>query len=92
MDVKKCTVCNIEIDEFNCKIDRIICKICYNINRRKYNNKEKKRKYDDSVNNIEQPKIGNVNNKINDLTNENHRHVIIGPSNVGKTYYMLKST
>ena len=57
---------------------------------RKYNNKEKKRKYDDSKNNIEKPKIGNVNNKINDLTNENHRHVIIGPSNVGKTYYMLK--
>ena len=21
---------------------------------------------------------------------ENHRHVVIGPSNVGKTYYMLK--
>ena len=90
MDVKKCTVCNIEIDEYNCKKDRNICKICYNINRKKYNNKEKKRKYDDSVNNIEKPKIGNVNNKINALTNENHRHVIIGPSNVGKTYYMLK--
>ena len=90
MDVKKCTVCNIEIDEYNCKKDRNICKICYNINRKKYYNKEKKRKYDDSKNNIEKPKIGNVNNKINDLTNENHRHVIIGPSNVGKTYYMLK--
>ena len=85
MNVKKCTVCNIEIDEYNCKKDRNICKICYNINRKKYNNKEKKRKTDDSVN-----KIDNVNNKINDLTLENHRHVIIGPSNVGKTYYMLK--
>ena len=90
MDVKKCTVCNIEIDEYNCKKGRIICKICYNINRKKYNNKEKKRKNNDSVNNIEKPKIGNVNNKINDLTLENHHHVIIGPSNVGKTYYMLK--
>ena len=90
MDVKRCTVCNIEIDECNCKKDRNICKNCYNINRTKSNNKEKKRKYDDSVNNIEKPKIGNVNNKINDLTNKNHRHVIIGPSNVGKTYYMLK--
>ena len=90
MDVKNCTVCNIEIDEYNCKKDRNICKICYNINRKKYNNKEKKRKYSDSKNNIEKPKIGDVNNKINDLTNENHRHVIIGPSNVGKTYYMLK--
>ena len=85
MKVKKCTVCNIEIDEYNCKKDRNICKICYNINRKKYNNKEKKRKTDDSVN-----KIDNVNNKINDLTLENHRHVIIGPSNVGETYYMLK--
>ena len=78
MDVEKCTVCNIEIDEYNCKKNRNICKICYNMNRKKYNNKEKKRKYDVSE------------NKINDLTNENHRHVVIGPSNVGKTYYMLK--
>ena len=52
MDVIKCTVCNIEIDEYNCKKDRNICKICNNINRKKYNNKEKKRKYDDSVNNL----------------------------------------
>ena len=42
------------------------------------------------MNTIEKSKIDNVNNKINDLTLENHRHVIIGPSNVGKTYYMLK--
>ena len=89
MDVKKGTVCNIEIDEYNCKKDRNICKICYNINRKKYNNKEKKRKYDDSMNNIEKPKIGNVNNKIIDLTNENQANVIIGPRNVGKTFYML---
>ena len=90
MNVKKCTVCNIEIDEYNSKKDRNICKICYNINRKKYNNKEKKRKTDDSVNKIKKSKIDNVNNKFNDLTLENHRHVIIGPSNVGKTYYMLK--
>ena len=42
------------------------------------------------MNKIEKSKIDNVNNKIIDLTLENHRHVIIGPSNVGKTYYMLK--
>ena len=90
MNVKKCTVCNIEIDEYNCKKDRNICKICYNITRKKYNNREKKRKTDDSVNKIEKSKIDNVNNKINDLTLENHRHVIIGPSNVGKTFYLLK--
>ena len=38
--------------------------------------------------NIEEPKIDNVNNNVS--TYENHRHVVIGPSNVGKTYYMLK--
>ena len=89
MDVKKCTVCNIEIDEDNCKKDRNICKICYNINRKKYNINEKKRKLDNSVNKI---KIDNVNNTKNNVVSkyENHRNVFIGPSNVGKTYYMLK--
>ena len=92
MDVKKCTVRNIKIDGDNYKPDRNICKICYNINRKKYNNNEKKRKYDDSVNNIEKPKIVNVifQNMKYDPKYENHRHVVIGPSNVGKTYYMLK--
>ena len=91
--LKKCTVCNIEIDGDNCKKDRNICKMCYNINRKKYNNKEKKRKFDDdSVNKIEKPKIDNINNTKNNVVSnsENHRHVIIGPSIVGKTYYMLK--
>ena len=91
MDVKKCTVCGIKIDVDNCKKDRNICKNCYNMKRKKYNNKEKKRKFDDSVNKIEKPKIDIVNNKNNIVsTYENHRHVVIGPSNVGKTYYMLK--
>ena len=51
--------------------------------------------------NIDKPKIDIVNNKINFpekrnrvnkdtvSTYENHRHVVIGPSNVGKTYYRL---
>ena len=55
---------------------------------KKYTINEKKRKTDDSVKNIEKPKIDNVNNNVS--TYENHRHVVIGPSNVGKTYYMLK--
>ena len=88
MDVKKCTVCNKMIDESNCKKDRNLCKNCYNINRKKYTINEKKRKTDDSVRNIEKPKIDNVNNNVSEF--ENHRHVFIGPSNVGKTYYMLK--
>ena len=80
--LKKCTVCNIKIDVDNCKRDRNIFGNCYIINRKKrYNNKEKKRKLDDSVNNPN----NNIVSKF-----ENHRHVIIGPSNVGKTFYMLK--
>ena len=91
MDIKKCTVCGIKIDVDNCKKDRNICKNCYNMNRKKYNNKENKRKLDHSVNTIEKPKIDVVNNKNNIVSKyENHRHVVIGPSNVGKTYYMLK--
>ena len=88
MDVKKCTVCNIKIDEDNYKKDRNICMKCYNINQKKYTINEKKRKADDSVKNKEKPKIDNVNNNVS--TYENHRHVVIGPSSVGKTYYMLK--
>ena len=83
-----CIICNIEIDESNYLKDRFVCKSCYNKYRRKNHQPEsgdkKKIKYDDSVNNIEKPKIGNVPKY------ENHRHVVIGPSNVGKTYYMLK--
>ena len=83
MNVKQRTVCNIEIDENNCKKDRNICKNCYNINRKKYGNSEKKRKFDDSVN-----KIKNDNNIVSNF--ENRANVIIGPRNVGKTFYMLK--
>ena len=81
---RTCTACNIMTDKNNYKKDRIVCKTCYNIIKRKNNN-----------NTLPTNKnIGNVNkNKDNNpdvLTYENHRHVIVGPSNVGKTYYMLK--
>ena len=69
------------IDENNYLKHRTICKKCYNENRRKNN---------DTL----PPNIENVNNNNNNddivSTYENHRHVVIGPSNVGKTYYMLK--
>ena len=42
------------------------------------------------MNIIEKPKIDNVNNKILIPKYENHAYVIVGPRNVGKTYYMLK--
>ena len=58
---------------------------------KKYNNKGKKRKFDDSVNNIEKPKIDINNKKINIVSKfEKHACVFVGPRNVGKTYYMLK--
>ena len=62
------------------KKNRTVCKSCYN-------KKKRKKQYNTS---IHETKVTNINNKRNVLTLENHRHVIIGPSNVGKTYYMLK--
>ena len=72
------------IDINNYKKDRTVCKSCYNISKRKNN-----------INTLPpNKKIENVdNNKDNNpnlSSHENHRHVVIGPSNVGKTYYMLK--
>ena len=74
------------IDMNNYKKDRTVCKRCYNISRRKNNiNTLPPNKNNTSY---QQPNIENVNNNVS--TYENHRHVVIGPSNVGKTYYMLK--
>ena len=92
MDVKNCTNCNIKIDGDNCKKRRNTCKNCYNINRKNIKIMKKKRKFDGSVNKIEKPKIDIVNNANNDIVSkiENRANVVIGPRNVGKTYYMLK--
>ena len=74
------------IDINNYKKDRTICKACYNINKKKNNiNTSPPNKNNTSY---QQPNIQNDNNNVS--TYENHRHVIIGPSNVGKTFYMLK--
>ena len=76
----------------NYKRDRTVCKICYN---------KKKRKNEYSTL-IQQSKIDIFNNKIsipekrknainyNASTYENDRHVVFGPSNVGKTYYTME--
>ena len=91
MNDKKCIVCNIKIDYDNCRKDRKTYKNCYNVNRKKYNNKEKKPQIDNSNNKVILPEKQKHNNNIPKIsTFENHRHVVIGPSNVGKTYYMLK--
>ena len=78
---QNCSACNIMININNYKKDRTVCKNCYNKNKRKNNfntlppNKNKT--------SYQQPDIENVNNKVSEF--ENHRHVVIGPSNVGKT-------
>ena len=77
MDVKKCTVYNIKIDEDNYKKDRSICKNCYNSNRKKYNSDNKEKTQD--VNSVKKSKL---------VENLNNRTLIIGFSNCGKTYLM----
>ena len=88
------------IDINNYKKDRTVCKTCYNINKRKNNNNTP------TLNKIktsyQQPIIENVKSKKNlkiknnkDINPnisayENRANVVIGPRNVGKTYYMLK--
>ena len=69
-----CNTCNIEIGVNNYLKDRTVCKNCYNKNGRKNKNKVNKNK--------------DNNNSVS--TYENHTFVVIGPRNVGKTYYMLK--
>ena len=86
---RNCTICKIVIDENNYLNHRTICKKCHNENRRKNINTLPPNI--ENVNNKKKLKI-NSNNNNNDIvsTYENHRNVVIGPSNVGKTYYMLK--
>ena len=80
-----CSACNIMIDINNYQKDRTVCRSCYNKNKRKNNNII-------FTPNYQQPNIENVNKNNNGIvsTDENHANVVIGPRNVGKTYYMLK--
>ena len=89
---RSCTACNIMIDINIYKKDRTVCKTCYNKNKRKSNKiiltpndlKTSSNKLDKN--------IENVNNNNNDIvpSYENRANVVIGPRNVGKTFYMLK--
>ena len=90
------------IDINNYKKDKTICKTCHNKNKRKNINiiltpNDLKMASNKTVKNKENKlkagsNIENVNNNNNDIvsTYENRANVIIGPRNVGKTYYMLK--
>ena len=82
---RNCSACNIMIDENNYLKHRTICKKGHNENRRKNNNNT----ITENVNvTIPQPKIDKFDN--NNVSYENHAYVVIGPRNVGKTFYMLK--
>ena len=83
---RNCTACNIMIDINNYKKDRTVCKSCYNINKRKNNIKTLTQNKNNTS--YQEPNIENVNNNLS--TYENRANVVIGPRNVGKTYYMLK--
>ena len=75
------------IDENKYLKHRTVCKKYHNENRRKNNiNTINKNEIDTTP---QQPKIDKIINK-NVSTFENRANVIIGPRNVGKTYYMLK--
>ena len=84
---RNCSACNINLDEKNYLKHRTICKKCHNENRRKNNiNTITKNEIDTTP---QQPKINKViNNNVSEF--ENRANVVIGPRNVGKTYYMLK--
>ena len=84
---RNCSACNIKIEENNYLKHRTICKECHNENRRKNNNNTITENEIDTK--PQQPEIDKIINN-NVSTFENRANVIIGPRNVGKTYYMLK--
>ena len=77
MDVKKCTVCSIKIDENIYQKDRNICKNCYNLIGKKYFNNTFSR-------NDNSKKKGKIVNSVNN----NNRTLIIEISSSGKTFLM----
>ena len=73
------------MDENNYLKHKTVCRSCYNKNRRKNTTIEKE------IHTTQQSKIDNVNNKNTMVSKfKNCANVVIGPRNVGKTYYMLK--
>ena len=81
---KNCSVCNVILDVNNYKKDTTDCRDCYNKNKRKNNNNTLPPNKNNTS--YQQPSNNNKDNNTNVSTYENHRHVIIGPSNVGKTF------
>ena len=91
MNVKTYTDCNIRIEKDKYKKDRNFFKNYYNMNRKKYNKKKKSKVVDCvNINNNVLSEKRNDENNTNVSAYENHPYVVIGPSKVGKTYYMVK--
>ena len=87
---RSCNACNKIIDINNYKKDKTVCKTCYNKNKRKNDNIILTPNRNNTS--YQQPNIENNNNNNNGIvsTYENFANVVIGPRNVGKTFYMLK--
>ena len=89
---RNCSACNIIIDINNYRKDRTVCKSCYNINKRKNNNiiLTPNKNIENVDNKKKQKNNNNKDNNPNLSSYENRANVVIGPRNVGKTFYMLK--
>ena len=89
---RNCSACSIIIDINNYKKDRTVCKSCYNINKRKNNNiiLTPNKNIENVDNKKKQKNNNNKDNNPNLSSYENRANVVIGPRNVGKTFYMLK--
>ena len=101
-----CIECGRELDEINfykkvkieckdCLNKKLECKVCGKLITKKRLTTHIEREHPpksnvSKPNNNDNTIIKIEINNTNDSTLENHRHVVIGPSNVGKTFYMLK--
>ena len=99
-----CNECGKELDESNfykkvknkyknCLNKKLECKVCGKLFTKKWMTTHVEREHHHHQSSESKPNNTTIKteiNNINDLTSDFHRHIIIGPSNVGKTYYMLK--
>ena len=94
MDVTKCTVCNIKIDEGNYKKGRKICKNRCNNNRKKYNintffRNDNDREKGKVVNSVKNTKNNKKKTKVVDPVNKNNNQTLISEFlKCSKTYLM----
>ena len=83
---RNCSACDIKIDINNYKKNETVCKTCYNKNKNKRKNNKNTLPQKETCSSQHKSKIDNNNV----IAHENHAYLIIGPRNLGKTYYMLR--